>query len=93
MKQVNINDRWYEPLARAHGDKLELLLAESLRVAHATGALKTGDLKRITVDTTGAKRPEGALGRASAPPPTSEINLWMAWPGGASSSYGSSWPR
>ena len=34
------------------GDKLELLLAESLRVAHATGALKTRDLKRITVDTT-----------------------------------------
>ena len=34
------------------GDKLELLLAESLRVAHTTGALKTRDLKRITVDTT-----------------------------------------
>ena len=34
------------------GDKLELLLAESLRVAHATGALRTNDLKRVTVDTT-----------------------------------------
>ena len=34
------------------GDKLELLLAESLRVAHETGALRTGDLKRVTVDTT-----------------------------------------
>ena len=34
------------------GDKLELLLAESLRVAHASGALRTGDLKRVTVDTT-----------------------------------------
>ena len=34
------------------GDKLELLLAESLRVAHETGALRTQDLKRITVDTT-----------------------------------------
>jgi IS5 family transposase len=34
------------------GDKLELLLAESLRVAHATGALRTRDLKRVTVDTT-----------------------------------------
>jgi IS5 family transposase len=34
------------------GDKLELLLAESLRLAHASGALWTGDLKRITVDTT-----------------------------------------
>src|SRR5690348_11944095 len=34
------------------GSKLELLLAESLRVAHATGALRTRDLKRVTVDTT-----------------------------------------
>jgi transposase, IS5 family len=34
------------------GDKLELLLAESLRVAHESGALRTGDLKRVTVDTT-----------------------------------------
>ena len=34
------------------GDKLDALLAESLRVAHATGALKLGDLARVTVDTT-----------------------------------------
>ncbi len=34
------------------GDRLELLLAESLRVAHATGALKAKDLERVTVDTT-----------------------------------------
>ena len=34
------------------GEKLELLLAESLRVAHASGALRTADLKRVTVDTT-----------------------------------------
>src|SRR6202171_2576931 len=34
------------------GDKLELLLAESLRVAHASGALRTGALKRGIVDTT-----------------------------------------
>src|SRR6201989_694609 len=34
------------------GNKLELLLAESLRVAHQTGALRTRDLKRVTVDTT-----------------------------------------
>ena len=33
-------------------DKLELLLAESLRVAHEAGALRTKDLKRVTVDTT-----------------------------------------
>jgi IS5 family transposase len=34
------------------GDKLELLLAESLRVAHKSGALRNKDLKRITFDTT-----------------------------------------
>src|SRR5215510_7700369 len=34
------------------GDKLAVLLAESLRVAHATGALKTKGLTRLTVDTT-----------------------------------------
>ena len=34
------------------GDKLELLLAESLRVAHEAGALRTRDLKRVTIDTT-----------------------------------------
>jgi IS5 family transposase len=34
------------------GDKLELLLAESPRVAHASGALRTRDLARVTVDTT-----------------------------------------
>jgi len=33
-------------------EKLELLLAESLRVAHEAGALRTRDLKRVTVDTT-----------------------------------------
>jgi len=34
------------------GDKLDLLLAESLRLAHASGALRTKDLARVTVDTT-----------------------------------------
>src|ERR1700731_1992663 len=34
------------------GDKLELLLAESLRVAHESGALRSKDLKRVTIDTT-----------------------------------------
>jgi transposase, IS5 family len=34
------------------GDKLELLLAESLRVAHEAGALGTRDIKRVTADTT-----------------------------------------
>src|SRR6201988_3386846 len=35
------------------GSKLDLLLAERLRLAHAAGALRTRDLKRVTVDTTG----------------------------------------
>ena len=34
------------------GDKLKLLLAESLRVAHEAGALRTRDIKRVTADTT-----------------------------------------
>ena len=34
------------------GDKLQLLLAESLRVAHQSGALRSKDLKRVTIDTT-----------------------------------------
>lgn len=33
------------------GDRLELLLAESLRVAREAGALRSQDLKRVTVDT------------------------------------------
>jgi hypothetical protein len=34
------------------GGKLEILLAESLRVAHESEALRTKDLARVTVDTT-----------------------------------------
>lgn len=34
------------------GEKLDILLAESLRIAHAAGALRTRELKRVTVDTT-----------------------------------------
>jgi len=34
------------------GDRLDLLLAETLRVAHDTGALSKRDLARVTVDTT-----------------------------------------
>ena len=34
------------------GDRLDMLLQESLRLAHDTGALKRDDLARITVDTT-----------------------------------------
>ena len=34
------------------GERLDLLLAESLRVAHESGALRIKDLARVTVDTT-----------------------------------------
>ncbi len=34
------------------GDRLDILLAESLRIAHDTGALKKNDLARVTIDTT-----------------------------------------
>ncbi len=34
------------------GERLDILLAESLRIAHDTGALKTDDLARVTIDTT-----------------------------------------
>jgi transposase, IS5 family len=37
---------------RRLGEKLELLLAESLRIAHEAGALRTKDLRRVTIDTT-----------------------------------------
>jgi len=36
------------------GDKLDILLAETLRVAHDAGALGKSDLARVTVDTTRA---------------------------------------
>ena len=34
------------------GDRLDILLQESLRIAHDTGALKKSDLARVTIDTT-----------------------------------------
>jgi len=34
------------------GDRLDILLAESLRIAHDTGALNKRDLARVTIDTT-----------------------------------------
>jgi len=34
------------------GDKLKLLLADSLRVAHGSGALRTRVWRGVTVDTT-----------------------------------------
>lgn len=47
----------HERLGMSHwrkriGDRLDILLAESLRLAHDNGALKKNDLTRVTVDTT-----------------------------------------
>src|SRR5436190_3750317 len=50
---IRLSDWLHRELERKRlGDKLELLLAESLRIAHAAGALRTKDLTRVTVDTT-----------------------------------------
>ncbi len=46
------NHRSRECWRKRLGDKLELLLAESLRVAHEAGALRSRDIKRVTADTT-----------------------------------------
>ncbi|MET4457314.1 hypothetical protein ABIB10_007435 [Bradyrhizobium sp. RT3b] len=54
---------------------MELLLAESLRVAHEAGALRGQDLKRVTVDTTVQPKAitlAAAISKAApATPPTS----------------------
>ena len=39
------------------GDRLDILLAESLRIAHDTGALNKRDLARVTVGTTVQPKP------------------------------------
>ncbi|MGY4431141.1 hypothetical protein ACVWWO_003618 [Bradyrhizobium sp. F1.13.1] len=46
-------NHWRKPL----GDKLELLLAESLRVAHEAGALRGQDLKRVRSAPRCSRRP------------------------------------
>jgi hypothetical protein len=41
-----------EDVCQLDGAKLELLLTESLRVAHESGALQSKDPARVTIDTT-----------------------------------------
>jgi IS5 family transposase len=48
------------------GAKLEMLLAESLRVAHNSGALRTSDLKRVTVGDQGTEPPGEKARRTAA---------------------------
>ena len=45
----SVMSRWRE---RVSEQELARLLQESLRIAHKTGAVRTEDLKRVTVDTT-----------------------------------------
>jgi IS5 family transposase len=64
------------------GDKLELLLAESLRVAHESGALRSKDLTRVTVDTT--VQPKNITFPTDAkllPPPSRGSIAWRAGTG------------
>src|SRR5215813_13646955 len=68
-------------------DKLELLLAESLRVAHEAGALRTKDLKRVTVDTT--VQPKAITFPTDAKLLHAAIKGSIAWPAGIVCSCGS----
>jgi IS5 family transposase len=63
LSDEGVCERWvYDPyfqhftgemfFQHAFSHELDLLLAESLRLAHEAGALRTRDLKRVTVDTT-----------------------------------------
>src|SRR5262249_34637495 len=61
------------------GDKLELLLAESLRVAHDSGALRTRILERVTVDTTVSPRTSPSRPTpSSCTPPSRGSTAWRA---------------
>jgi len=60
------------------GDKLDLLLAESLRVAHESGALRTRDLARVTVDTTVQPRTCLPDRRQASPRGDQGLNAWLA---------------
>ena len=65
------------------GDRLDILLHKSLRIAHDTGALKKSDLARVTIDTT--VQPTRSLGNrtvAVVPTPillvSSSVPLWAS---------------
>jgi IS5 family transposase len=49
------------------GGKLDILLQESLRLAHDTGALKKSDLARVSIDTTSAAEERRFPDRRQAP--------------------------
>jgi IS5 family transposase len=60
------------------GGKLDILLAETLRIAHDTGALKKSDLARVTIDTTVQRRTS-----PSRPTPSCwrrRSASWASWP-------------
>lgn len=57
------------------GDKLELLLAESLRIAHDSGALRTKDLARVTVDPPCSRRTSPSRPTPSSCTPPSRVSI------------------
>src|SRR5712691_4369564 len=68
------------------GDKLELLFADSLRVAHKSGALRSKDLERVTVDTTVQPK------NISFPTDAKLLHAAMPSPTAATSTARRSWP-
>ena len=68
------------------GDKLELLLAESLRVAHTSGALRTKDLRGSR--STQPYSPRPSLSRPTPSCCTRRSRALTAWPGSMACGYG-----
>ncbi len=68
------------------GDKLELLLAESLRVAHTSGALRTKDLRGSR--STQPYSPRPSLSRPTPSCCTQQSRASTAWPGSMACGYG-----
>lgn len=76
------------------GDKLELLLVESLWVAHEAGALRSQDLKRVTVDNT--VQPKAITFPTDAKFLRAASRGSIAWRGGMGADCGNpipAWPR
>ena len=61
-------------------------MAESLRVAHASGALRSKDLKRVTIDTT--VQPKNISFPTDAKLLHAALKVSTAWPTSMGCSYG-----
>ncbi|MFK4380705.1 hypothetical protein ABIA40_000113 [Bradyrhizobium sp. USDA 223] len=81
FQHASPHERWGpEPLAQA-ADKLEVLQANSLRVAHEDGTLSNQDLRRVTVDTTVQRRPSPSPPTKLLPPGIKGISRLANKPG------------